>query len=342
MSEQRILIAAPNWIGDFVIADTLFRLLKQREPRTAIDVLAPAWALPLAERMTTVAQAIELPGGHGELALAARLRLARRLRTVSYVRAYVLPRSAKSALVPWLGRVPLRTGYRGEYRYGLLNDLRQLNPAHESLARRYAALAFAADAELPAELPPPVLASSAATRAAAMSRLGLAPGAAPVVALAPGAEYGPAKRWPIEAYAALAARFAAAGWQSWLLGSAGERLLAESVAARVPMARNLAGETTLVEAVDVLGASTVAVTNDSGLMHMAAALGIPQVALFGSSSPRYTPPANPRARILYRGLPCSPCFARECPLGHRNCLRAIGVEEVYLAAREQARLAVAD
>lgn len=314
------------------MADVLFRLLKEREPACPLDVLAPDWALPLTARMQEVADAIALPGGHGELAFAARWRLARALRARRYTHAYVLPRSAKAALVPWLARVPRRTGYLGEMRYGLLNDVRRLNPAHETVMQRYAALALAPGAPLPAALPAPVLQSPPQARRALLARLGL-PADAGAVALCPGAEYGPAKRWPAQAYAALAGRLVGTGRPVWILGSASERGLGEAIAARVPAARNLAGATTLVEAVDLLAAAAAVVTNDSGLMHVAAALATPLVAIFGSSSPRYTPPASDKARVIYHALPCSPCFARECPLGHLNCLRGIGVDEVTDALR---------
>ncbi|MGH8273138.1 MAG: lipopolysaccharide heptosyltransferase II [Gammaproteobacteria bacterium] len=328
MADGRILIAGPNWIGDLVMADTLFKLLKRDEPDTPIDLLAPAWALPLAARMAEIEGAIETPGGHGELALVARWRLARHLHKNGYTHAYVLPRSAKAALLPWLARVPLRTGYRGEARYGLVNDMRRVSPAHRSVAERYAALAFAAGAELPEALPCPELKSSAETRANALTRLGLDAKPGSAVALAPGAEYGPAKRWPIEKFAELAATLAGEGRPVWVLGSVRERPLGQTICKRVPTVRNLAGETTLVEVVDLLAAAGVAVSNDSGLMHVAAAVGTPLVAIYGSSSPRYTPPASARAEIVYLALPCSPCFARVCPLGHTNCLRGIGVDAV--------------
>lgn len=330
MQRSRVLVAAPSWVGDLVMADSLFKLLKLQSPDAPIDVLAPAWALPLAARMHEVATPIELPAGHGKLALRARWRLARRLRRTGYSHAFVLPRSAKAALVPWLAGVPKRTGYRGEMRYGLINDMRRRNPAHERLVERYAALAFAPGEPLPAELPAPSLASDAVARGALLKRLNLADEPSPVV-LCPGAEYGPAKRWPIESYAEFASQLRALGRAVWVLGSAREKTLGEQIAAAAPGARNLAGATTLVEAVDVLSAAAAVVSNDSGLMHVAGALDRPLVALFGSSSPRYTPPAARGAQIIYHDLECSPCFARECPLGHFNCLRGITPGEVMTA-----------
>jgi len=333
MSPARVLVVAPSWVGDLVMADTLFKLLKQQAPEALIDVLAPAWALPVAARMREVTNVIELPAGHGEVALGARHRLARELRRRGYSHAYILPRSAKAALVPWLARIPRRIGYRGEWRYGLINRMHRLNPAHERLVERYAALAFPAGRPLPGVLPRPALGSDPAVRAKLLRRLGVDPDAAPIV-LCPGAEYGPAKRWPVEYYAKLAAELRIAGHAVWIVGSARERPLGEAITAVASGVANLAGETTLDEAVDVLAAAAAVVCNDSGLMHVAAALDRPIVALYGSSSPRYTPPAADRVRILYRGVECSPCFERECPLGHFKCLRGISPAEVRSALAE--------
>lgn len=327
MKPIRMLVAAPSWVGDLVMADTLFKLLKMQSPEVPIDVLAPAWTLPLAARMAEVDAAIELPAGHGEAALGARWRLARQLRERGYSHAYVLPRSAKAALVPWLARIPRRIGYRGEMRYGLINRMHRPNPIHERLVERYAALAFEPGAALPAELPAPALTSDSAARRGVLDRLQLEAGQSPII-LCPGAEYGPAKRWPVEFYAALAAQLHTSGHVVWVVGSASERPLGERIVATAPGTRNLAGETTLTEAVDVLAEAGAVVCNDSGLMHVAAALGRPLVALYGSSSPRYTPPAAADAQIVYHDLECSPCFARECPLGHFNCLRGVAPAEV--------------
>lgn len=333
MNTTRVLVAAPSWVGDLIMADTLFKLLKQSAPLAPIDVLAPGWALPVAARMAEVDRLIEVPAGHGELALGARWRLARSLRGEGYSHAYVLPRSAKAALIPWLARIPRRIGYRGEWRYGLINRMHRLNPTHERLVERYAALAFEPGAALPSTLPVPSLSSDPATRARVLERLGLAPESAPV-ALCPGAEYGPAKRWPVEYYATLATSLQDAGHAVWVVGSPAEAPLGERIVRGIPGARNLAGATRLEEAIDVLAAARAVVSNDSGLMHVAAALDRPLVALYGSSSPRYTPPSASRARIIYHALECSPCFARECPLGHFNCLRGITPAEVLAVLDE--------
>ncbi len=326
----RYLIVGPAWVGDMVMAQSLFMTLRRREPGADIDVLAPQWSLPLLARMPEVRAGIPLPVAHGELALRKRWRLGRRLREKGYTRAIVIPRSAKAALVPFFARVPVRTGYRGEFRYGLINDMRPLDrDVLAQAVQRQVALGLPADAPLPPPVPRPRLAVDEANRAALVRRLGLAL-EAPVAAFMPGAEYGPAKQWPLDHYAELARRLRAAGVSVWVLGSARDAPAGEAVAA-VPGVVNLCGRTRLKDAVDLLSLARVAVTNDSGLMHVAAAVGTPVVALYGSSTPDYTPPLGDRARVLYRRLPCSPCFRRQCPLGHTQCLTGITVDEVEAA-----------
>lgn len=333
-----LLVVGPSWVGDMVMAQSLYKLLKQRNAATRIDVLAPAWSLPLLERMPEVRRGIELPLGHGELGLRKRHRLGRSLAG-RYGRAIVLPRSLKSALVPWWAGIPRRTGFRGEWRFGLINDMRPCDARRlDQTVKRFIALGLEAD-ETALPVPPrPALATDPAGCKAVLERFGLT-AAEPVVALMPGAEYGPAKQWPPDLFAGLAARLGAHGADVWILGSAGEAALGEAIAAKARSARvrNLCGATALVEAVDLLAQTSVAVSNDSGLMHIAAAVGTHVVAIYGSSTPDFTPPLTPDRTIHYRRLACSPCFARECPLGHRNCLRGIDVETV--AASVEAKLA---
>ena len=350
--DPAILVIGPAWVGDMVMAQSLFRALKKQAPHSAIDVLAPPWSAALLERMPEVRHSLPLDVAHGEAALRRRWRIGRALRSSGYARAIVLPRSAKAALPAWVAGIPQRTGYLGEYRYGLLNDIRPLDrQRHYRTVDRFVALAapragMASDpAGEPVELPR--LASSRAQQAQACRALGLAKGpadgpggaAGPVLALCPGAEYGPAKRWPTEAFAAVAGHYAGLGWRVWLFGSEKDRDITHAIADQVPDAIDLAGRTSLAQAIDLLAMSTVAVSNDSGLMHVAAATGTGVVALYGSSDPGYTPPLSHQAQVLYRGLECSPCFARECPLGHLNCLRGITPAEVIAAAEQLSRIA---
>jgi heptosyltransferase-2 len=321
---QRLLVVGPSWVGDMVLAHSLFQILKQRHPGARLDVLAPAWTHPLLARMPEVDDAIAAPFVHGRFDLGARLRLGRELRARHYDRAIVLPNSLKSALVPFIARARTRTGYIGELRYGLLNDARRLDK--DKLPRtveRFVALALERDEALPA-IPPPRLKADADKARAALARWNHPAPAAPVLGLCPGAEYGPAKRWPPEYFADVARAALAAGWEVWLFGSARDKPETADVQTLTQgRCLDLAGRTTLEQAIDLLSLTAAVVSNDSGLMHVAAALERPLVALYGSSDPKHTPPMNERATVLYLGLSCSPCFERECPLGHLNCLREI-------------------
>ena len=333
-TDDKLLIVGPAWIGDMVMAQSLYKLLQSRNPRARIDVIAPPWSKPILDRMPEVNRAVELDVVHGRIALRTRRKLGRRLRDRGYRQAIVLPRSLKAALVPFFASVPVRTGYRGEWRFALINDQRRFDPGRlDQTVKRFIALGMGRDED---ELPPPPqpsLRTDGENLSAAIERLGLTPTSA-TVAFMPGAEYGPAKRWPAERFGALAGRLAGAGAQVWILGSERERQLGEAVRAAVggDGVANLCGRTTLADAVDLLGAARVAVTNDSGLMHIAAAVDTHVIGLYGSTTPRFTPPLTDRADILYRNLECSPCFRRRCPLGHFNCMMEMTVDDVARVA----------
>lgn len=318
------LVVGPSWVGDMVMAHSLVRALKERSPEAPVDVIAPAWSAPVAKRMADVREAIVLPVSHRELGWARRRALGKSLRDRCYSQAFVLPSSVKSALVPWFANVPLRTGYRGEWRYGLLNDLRVEDPRRTvPPARRWLKLGYSADASLPRVTPPPRLHPDIGNRDRLMQAMGLR-STAPVVALVPGAEHGTSKRWPVEYYGELAGALARQGITVWVLGSPRETQLGNAISAAGGKAVvNLCGRTELPDVIDLLGSAAGVVCNDSGLMHVAAALGVYVVALFGPSTPAFTPPMTDRCHVLYLDLPCSPCYSGECPLKHHNCLRQI-------------------
>lgn len=310
-----------------IMAQSLCMLLRQRQPGRALDLLAPAWSLPVIARMPEVREGIVLPAAHGELALGKRRQLARRLRERRYDRAIVLPRSLKAALVPWWAGIPRRTGYRGEMRYGVINDVRPFDRGTlDRTVKRFVALGLEPGETLPATLPEPRLEIDPENRRRLLETLSLATDR-PVVALLPGAEYGPAKRWPLAKFRALAAALTAAGRAVWVFGSAAERDAGAAIAAGSG-AVNLCGRTALADVVDLLALCTHAVSNDSGLMHMAAATGVHVVAIYGSTSPEVTPPLTAARTVHYLGLDCSPCFRRQCPLGHLRCLRRIEPDAV--------------
>jgi heptosyltransferase-2 len=324
---MNILIVGPSWVGDMVMAQTLFVCLKQRHPGCAIDVLAPEWSRPILERMPEVRAALSFPLGHGVLDIATRRRIGKSLAG-QYDQAILLPNSLKSALVPFFADIPKRTGWKGEMRYGLLNDIRKLDKERLPLMiERFMALAYEPNAELPKPYPQPRLQIIDASRAAALAKFGLSLDR-PVLALCPGAEFGEAKRWPVEHYAKVAEIKIRAGWQVWMFGSKNDHPGCEDIRNRlIPGLReeavNLAGETSLAEAIDLLSAAGAVVSNDSGLMHVAAALNRPLVAVYGSTSPQFTPPLADQVEIVRLGLDCSPCFDRTCRYGHYNCLREL-------------------
>lgn len=329
---MNILIVGPSWVGDMVLAQSLFKLLKERHPDAQLDVLAPAWSAALLERMPEVRAALTSPFKHGELALRQRYALGRQLRVRGYDWAIVLPNSFKAALVPFVARIPQRTGYVGEWRYGLLNDVRRLDTARLPMTvQRFVALGLAQDASLPVPLPVPVLETRRADAQVALESLALGQVTQPILALCPGAEFGPAKRWPPEYFAEIARMKLNEGWRVWIFGSDKDCHIANQVEAGAKGSENLAGRTELAQAIDLMALSAAVVSNDSGLMHVAAALGKPLVAIYGSSDPGFTPPMSQRAQIVRLDIACSPCFQRECPLGHLRCLRDLEPSRVARA-----------
>lgn len=335
MTGSAILVVGPSWVGDMVMAQSLFKLLAARRAGVAVDVLGPGWSLPVVARMPEVRRAVESPTAHGELAWLKRRDVGRRLQDGRYAQAIVLPRSLKAALVPWFAHIPRRTGFRGELRFGLINDRRELDRrVLDQTVKRFVALGLEPGDPLP-PLPEPRLEVRGDRQHAVLERLHLAVDR-PVIALMPGAEYGPAKCWPPVHFRTLAGMLRASGYAVWVLGSDRDRAAGELIAAG-GRAVDLCGRTSLEDVIDLLGCCRQAVTNDSGLMHVAAAVGIRVVGIYGSTSPAFTPPLT-RARALHwLGIACSPCFRRECPFGHRRCLRDItpGTVLASIAAGEQ-------
>ena len=328
---MKALIVAPSWIGDSVLAQPLFMRLHEHIPNLQLDALAPRWVAPVLERMPEITGIIDSPFAHGDISLKARHRLARHLSQTGYQRAYVLPNSLKSALIPFFAGIPQRIGFIGESRYGLINCRHTLDKtALPQMAERFAQLAEKPDAPLPRPLPLPQLSSNDAQQAATLAALGIEP-PQKLAVFCPGAEFGPAKRWPARHFAALANELAMRGYTIWLLGSTKDQGVSkEIIALAKPDAamRDLCGATSLTQAIDLIACAEFVVCNDSGLMHVAAALGRPLIAVYGSSSPGFTPPLSVRAQVISLNLECSPCFKRECPLGHLDCLNKLEVQQV--------------
>lgn len=327
MTPERILTVGPSWVGDMVMAQALFIELAERFAGCQIDVLAPAWSLPVIARMQQVRNGIDVDVSHGEFGLLHRRRLGHALRQNRYTRAIILPRSFKSALVPWFANIPIRSGFRGEMRYGLINDVRVLDKTIlDQTVKRFVALGRERG-DLPESVPYPRLTVSPENQADAMADLGLDPGR-PAVALMPGAEYGPAKCWPLENFRTIARMLGDAGYAVWVLGSTKDAASGRAIA-EGGLAQNLCGRTGLADVIDLLAYCDHAISNDSGLMHVASAVGTRVHALYGSSTPEYTPPLTAKRTIHFLDLECSPCFERRCPLLHLNCLTGIAPETVF-------------
>lgn len=336
---MKILIVGPSWVGDMVMSQTLYIELKKTHPNASIDVLAPAWCKPILERMPQISKAIEMPLGHGDFAFFTRRNIGKSLLLENYEHAFILTNSAKSALIPFFAKVKHRTGWKGEFRYGLINDMRTNRKSFDLMIERYVALAYPKEkmtgSGCLANLPKPKLNIDRQKQLSAFEKFSLH-SKRPVIGLCPGAEFGPAKRWPAEHFANITQTLINNGYQIWLFGSAKDHEVTESIKESLPLelqnnCHNLAGETSLIEAIDLMAACNIVVSNDSGLMHIAAAVGCKVVALYGSTSPGYTPPLSDTVEILHTDIDCRPCFKRICPLEHLNCLKELTPDMVVNA-----------
>jgi len=316
-------------VGDMVMAQSLFKTLKQRYPDSTVDVLAPEWSRPIINRMLEVNESISMPLGHGQFDLKTRYQLGRGLRSKRYTRAIILPRSFKSALLPWFAKIPVRTGYRGELRFGLINDVRQLDKTVlTQTVQRYVALGVDKTTTLPPDIIYPKLNINKDNQQKIVQELSLQLDK-PVVAFLPGAEYGPAKCWPTEYFAELASMLNEQDRQVWVFGSKKETSLGEQIKQASPEnVENLCGKTQLVDVVDLLACAQQVVSNDSGLMHVACSVGVKVIGIYGSSSADYTPPLSKTAEVIKHDIECSPCFERTCQYGHYDCLKKITAELV--------------
>ena len=326
---MRILVIAPSWVGDMVMAQSLFITLKQQYPNCQIDVVAPSWTLALTQAMPEVSQAFVMSATRGKLGLLERIKLGKSLRQYHYELAILLPNTWKSALIPFFANIPKRTGYIGECRWGLLNDVRRLDKNFlTKTVQRFVALAAPSTVNSLPSCPTPVFKINPDRQQHIIQQYHL-PENQKILALCAGAEYGEAKRWPVSHYAQVARDKLNEGWQVWLFGSAKDQAVADEINQLTDnRCVDFSGKTSITEAVDLLSLSDFVISNDSGLMHVASALNKNLIAIYGSSDPNFTPPLSDKAKILYLGLECSPCFKRECPLGHTRCLTDITADHV--------------
>lgn len=326
---DKILVMGPSWVGDMVMAHSLFQSLKQQNPDVIIDVAAPSWTLPLLDRMPEVTGKIALPFKHGQLGLMERIKFGRSLKNKQYTQSISLVNSLKSAILPFAASIPKRTGFLGEMRYGLLNDIRSLDKvALPKTVERFVALGVEKDQPLP-EIPQPKLQADNINAKQALASIGIQDNSQKVLGLCPGAEYGEAKRWPAKYYAEVANAALDEGWEVIIFGSDKDIPVTTEIN-QITQSRciDLGGKTKLGDAIDIMSRCDTVICNDSGLMHVAAALDKKVIAIYGSSDPHHTPPMHPDAIIEYLALECSPCFKRECPLGHLNCLNHIQPKQI--------------
>jgi heptosyltransferase-2 len=335
---QSILIIAPNWIGDAVSTQPLLANLKVLYPDSKIDILASNWVAPVYRACSEVHEVIEAKFEHKKLQWNLRKEIAKEIEAKNYQACFVLPNSFKSALIPWLANIPFRIGYRGELRFGLIN-LALDNPSKVNrppMVEHYLVLSqlLKDDESIPLDkLAPKLNVSGAAKQQVGQKLQDANINRDSIYAICPGAEYGPSKRWPTEHFAVLAQQLIKqnSNNQIVLLGSKSDYFLAQEITSQSKLVSNIhnwCGNTSLDEAIALIGMSKAVVSNDSGLMHIAAALQIPQVAIFGSSDPAHTPPLSDRAKIMWLNMSCSPCHKRVCPLGHLRCLKDILPEQV--------------
>ena len=318
-----------------MMAQSLFMALKKSFPGCLIDVLAPAWSLPLLDRMPEVTKAIVMPLQHGQFALMTRFKIGQQLRLNNYDQAIVIPNSWKSAFIPFFANIPKRTGFVGEFRWGLLNDTKCLDKNLLTMTvQRFVALGLPKNDTQPPDYHNPSLSISKPGQDAVIQKFSLTP-TEKILVLCPGAEYGSSKRWPADYFAEIAQVKIKQGWQVWLLGSEKDKDAAEVINKLTnQQCRDFIGQTTLIEAIDLMSLGNTVVANDSGLMHLAAALNKNVIAIYGSTPPEFAPPLCKKAQTVSLNLSCSPCQKRVCPLypvGHPNhtqCLTGIKPERI--------------
>lgn len=328
---SRILVIAPNWIGDAVMAQPLLQLLKRDHPDAAIDVLAPAWVAPVLRAMVEVDTVLETPFKHGSLQLRERWRYAKILRQRGYVAAYVLPNTLKFALLPWMAGIKKRVGYKGESRYGLINVMHHdSKPVPRAMVAFYAALASSPAKDLALSFPKPRLEIKPQQIETVLRDMGLSANRL-LICLAPGAEFGNAKRWPVSHFAGLAKTILQThpDAQIVLLGSPKDIDVCEQIKIACPAIFQFAGKTQLDQALALIAASDALVSNDSGLLHIASALNRPVIAIYGPTDPLHAPPFSDVAYSLSLQLACAPCRQRECPLVHHECMNKLDTEMVW-------------
>ena len=333
---MKILVVGPSWVGDSVMAQALYKRIKQEEPSAKIEVIAPEWSLSLLDRMPEVDKKIASPFTHGDIKVYERFQLGKKLQRESYERSIILTNSFKSALLPYFAKIKVRTGWLGEFRYGLINDIRSSNELKKSLmVEKFAALSLEKENFSLRNLSLPKLEINS-TNLSLLLEKNLVEKEKPALALCPGAEFGPSKRWPSEYYSEIAKTYISHGWNVFCIGSKNDVNIGIEIENTNNLSNeinfiNLIGKTSLLDAIDILSYAKKVVTNDSGLMHIAAAVGTPLVALYGPSSPEYTPPLIDKKQILRKMEGYKKIRFGTSEQGYHQSLIEISPEEVLIA-----------
>ena len=334
---MKILIVGPSWVGDSVISQSLLKEILLKSKEAEIDVLSPEWTRNIFSRMDEVSKTIKLPFSHGEIKLKERVDLGKELKRKNYDQAIVLPNSLKSALVPYFSEIPIRTGWRGEMRYFLLNDMRILDKnIFPRMVDRFVALAFKKNEDLPLSIPYPSLKTDKENLdlLRVNFKIDLT---SPLICLCPGAEFGPAKRWPTKYYSKVANEYLKKNWQVILLGSMNDVRIGKEIKGNINKESgflNLIGQTKLVDTIDILSSANLVLTNDSGLMHIAASVDTPLVALYGPTSPEFTPPLSNRVKVIKNNEGFTKLRSGDLEDGYHQSLKDIKPEEVLAVLLE--------
>ena len=327
MSKYKFLIISPSWVGDMIMAQSLFKNLKEQYPNCIIHVLAPKSSLALTTFMPEVSKAILGDFKHNKFNFFKRIKLGKCLRKNNYTHAIVLPNSWKSSIVPFAAGISIRRGWLGEQRYLLLNQYKKLNKnLFPLMIDRFNALTtskFNASID-PRNLYPEFIIPNDVTTNI-IKKFNINNLQEKIITICPGAEFGPAKKWPSQYFAQFTNFYIKQGFRVWILGGPNDIETSKEILKEVNNLNQIedyTGKTTLIEAIALLNLSKAILSNDSGLMHAASALKKKVLVIYGSTSNKFTPPLSQSAEIIYNeDINCRPCFKRVCPLEHTNCLR---------------------
>lgn len=322
-TKENILVITPSWVGDCIMIQPFLALLKKHFTSCKITILAPPWTIDLTRHMIDADDFIECPIPWKKWQIKQRWEMAQEIKKHHFTRAYILPKSIQSALIPFWAKIPIRIGFLGKLRYGLLTHIHPLNPGDmPCVVARFSSLAYDDPSSAPEDGPLPKLFSLENNRRRLLQKLSLFT-SQPVIALCPDAEFGPSKEWPIEHFIQIASYYGIRGYQIWILGSEKAQAYGDQIVQEADTGINLCGKATLNEIIDLLGLCNIVISNDSDLMYASIALNRPTIALYGSSTPDRTPLFAQNAHTISVNLPCSPCFRRQCPFKHTNCMAQI-------------------